>query len=87
LKINEGSKVMFKLHGCGSDDIIKTCTADKGMVIHSDSITLIDGGLYCTDSIQPVEEIDDETYIINIWIQDAYCVTNDTLYESINDSF
>lgn len=83
--IEEGSIVKFKIHGIGSDDIIKICTASKDIEVQPNVVTLINGGLYCTDSATPVEKEFGE-YIVNVWLQDAYYVEENMFYESISDA-
>lgn len=84
--IPENSKVQFKLHGVGSDDIIKTCEASKDIEVVGDAITFIDNGLFVTSPGNPVEKVDDKTFIVNVWLQDAYCVKDNMFYESISDA-
>ena len=55
----EGLKVIFELQGCASDGIIKRAEVYKDMEALSNTIVLIEGGLYCTDNIKPVEKIND----------------------------
>lgn len=84
--IPEGSKVKFKLHGVGSDDIFKTCEANNDIEVEGNSITMIDNGLFCTDGSKPVEQIDEETFVVNVWLQDAYYVRDDMFFSSISDA-
>lgn len=85
--IPKRSKVQFKLHGVGGDVIVKTCESDSNIEIVNDAITIIDNGLFCTDSIKPVEQVDEKIYIINVCLQDAYCVKDDILYSSVTDAY
>ncbi|APU87257.1 hypothetical protein [Clostridium botulinum] len=54
--IPEGSIVQLELRGVGGNDIIKTAEIYENMEVLSNAILLIDGGLYCTDNIKPVEK-------------------------------
>lgn len=84
--IPEGSKVQVMLKGCSSDYVIATAETSRDIKIEANSIMMIDGGLACTDSWMPVEKINDDTYQINVYIQDAYGIRNGYLIESITES-
>lgn len=56
------------------------------MEILSNAILLIDDGLYCTDSVRPVEKIKDREFKIIIWLQDVFVVKNDYFYSSISEA-
>lgn len=83
--IPEGSKVHFELHGVSSYDIIKTAEAYEDMEVLSNAILLIDDGLFCTDSINPVQKINDTEFKVIVWLQDAFIVKGDCFYSSLND--
>lgn len=86
MEIPEGSKVIFKLKGVGEDTTIKECEASSNIKVEPNAVILIDNGLFCTDSFHPIVK-DGEVYVINVWIQDAYCVKNDTFYQSVSDGY
>lgn len=86
LIIPEGSKIRFELRGVGnSNDIIKTAEVYENMEIWGNTILIIDDGLYCTDSINPVEKINKNEFKIIIWFQDALIVKDDCLYKSLDN--
>jgi len=82
--IPEGSKVLFELQGTGSNDIIKKAEVYEDMEVISNAILLIEGGLYSTDSIKPVEKMNDNEFKIIIWLQDAFIARGDYFYSSIS---
>lgn len=84
--IPEGSKVVFELQGCGSDGIIKRAEIYKDMEVLSNAIVIIEGGLYCTDNINPVKKINDNEFKIIVWLQDAYVVKESYFYSSLSDA-
>lgn len=80
--IPEGSIVQFELRGVSGNDIIKTAEVYEDMEVLSDTILLINGGLYCTDSIKPVKKIKEKEFKIIVWLQDALIVKDNYFYES-----
>lgn len=84
--IPEGSKVSFELNGVGGNYIIKTAEAYEDIEVLSNAILFVDNGIYCTDSITPVEKLRDKEFKIIIWIQDAYTVNNGYFYSSLSDA-
>jgi hypothetical protein len=85
-KLPEGSKIKVVLKGCGSDSIITEAVLRVEMEVHSNAIMLIDGGLFCTDNVFPVEQISDNEFQINCYLQDAYSVKDGFFIESITES-
>lgn len=83
--IPEGSIVQFELRGVGGNDIIKTAEVYSDMEVLSNTILIIDDGLYSTDNINPVEKIKENEFKIIIWLQDAFIVKGDYFYSSISD--
>lgn len=83
--IPEGSIVQFELREISNNDIIKTAIVYKDMEVLSNAILLIDGGLYCTNIINPVEKLKENEFKIIIWLQDAFVVKDDYFYSSISD--
>ena len=86
LDIPEGSKVIFKLKGVGSDTTVKECETYSPIKVEPNTILLIDNGLFCTDSFHPIVK-DGGIYVVNVWLQDAYCVKGDMFYQSVSDSY
>ncbi|EQC1535634.1 hypothetical protein AL714_13270 [Clostridium botulinum] len=84
--IPEGSIVQFELRGVGGNDIIKTAEVYENMEVLSNTILLIDEGLYCTDNIKPVKKIKENEFKIIIWLQDAYVVKGNCFYNSISEA-
>lgn len=64
--VPEGATVLFELHGVGSIDIIKRVQAHIDVTVESDATLIIDSILYCTDSINPVEKLNNAEFKINI---------------------
>jgi hypothetical protein len=86
IKIPEGSKIKVVLKGCGSDSVIANAVLTRDIEIVANSITLIDGNLLCTDSVFPVEQIAEDEFQINCYLQDAYTVKDGFFYESLSDA-
>jgi len=82
--IPEGSIVQFELRGVGGNDIIKTAEVYEDMEVLSNSILLIDTGLYCIDNVNPVEKIKENEFKIIVWLQDAYIAKESYFYDSIS---
>lgn len=83
--IPEKSIIHFELRGVSYNDLIKTVESYNDMEVLGDSLIIIDDGLYCTDSIKPVERIKENEFKIIIWLQDAYLVKESYLYSSISE--
>lgn len=86
MEIPEGAKIVFKLKGVGDDTTVKKCETNSKIKVEPNAVILIDNGLFCTDSFHPIVK-DGETYVINVWIQDAYCVKEDMFYQSVGDTY
>lgn len=84
--IPEGSIIQFALRGAGGNDTIKTAEAYKDMEVLSNTILLIDGEIYCTDNIKPVEKIKENEFKIIICLQDACVVKESYFYNSISEA-
>ena len=83
--IPEGSKVSFKLHGYGNPYIIKKCEANSDIQLYPNSIVMIDGGLYSMSLTLPLDINSEGEYIVDLYVQDAYCVKENMFYQSTSD--
>lgn len=85
LKIPEGSKIKFELHGAGNIQIVKTAEANEDMEIISNSILLIDNGLFCVNNVNSFRKINDREFVVEIYLQDALVVKDSIFYNSLSD--
>ena len=85
LVIPDGANILFEICGIGNPHIFTTARLYGDMEIMRNTLLMIDGALYCTDSINPVEHIKGADFKVRVWIQDAYVIQDGWLYKSVND--
>lgn len=80
--IKEGSKLIVYING----DKHSEAQAMEDIKIQSNSVTMLDGMLLCTDGSKPTEKVDDGIYRVNCWLQDCFYIKDGEAYESASNA-
>ena len=84
MKIPEGSKII--IHDLSFDTETKPVEAYTDLEIEGNEVTMLDGYLCWIDKNKPIEVLEDGTYKIRVWAQDAVCIKKGYMYQSISDT-
>lgn len=85
-ELPEGANIEIILLGCGSNDVIAKAVLDRTFEVKGNALIMVNGGLYSTDNITPVEQIDENNFKVYCYIQDAYKVDKNVMSPSITES-
>lgn len=78
VEIKEGSKLIIYVNNNKETEV----EAAEDITLYPDTITMLDGLLLCTDSVEPIEKVAKGIYNIFCWYQDCFYIKNGNAYES-----